>query len=402
MSKQSVADIDVSGKKILMRVDFNVPMQDGKITDDRRIRMAVETIESITKRGGSVILMSHMGRPKGEGFEAGLSLKPAAEHLGVLLGQDVHFAADCIGQPALEAVKNLEAGGVLVLENLRFHKAEKAGDQDFAQALAGLGDIYCNNAFGTCHRQDASMYAVPVAMAGKPRVMGFLVAKELAYLGDAIESPKRPFVAILGGAKVSDKLGVIKSLLRKVDMVLIGGAMAYTLMLARDKTVGNSLVEPDLVDAAKEILAQAETSQAKMLVPLDNYASTVFGNHGDIEVQAGDIKEGWEGLDIGPQTIELYTQAIAKAKTIIWNGPMGAFEIQPFDKGTKAIALAIAKATKNGANTIIGGGDSAAAIEQFGLADEVSHVSTGGGASLKMLEGVKFAAVDILDDQPAG
>ena len=399
MSKQTIADVDVSGKKVLMRVDFNVPMQDGKITDDRRVKSAIETINSITERGGSVILMSHMGRPKGEGIEEAYSLKTAAEHLGTLLNKTVGFADDCAGQSATDAAAALQAGDVLVLENLRFNKGEKAGDADFAAKLASLADIYCNNAFGTCHRKDASMYAVPLAMEGKPRVIGFLVEKEIAFLSSAIDSPTRPLVAILGGAKVSDKLGVIKALLQKVDIVLIGGAMAYTLMLARDKTVGNSLVERDLVDAAKEILEEAKNSKAKLLVPLDNYASTVFGNHGDIEVQAGNIKDGWEGLDIGPQTIELYTKVIADAKTVIWNGPMGAFEIEPFDAGTKAVALAITKATENGATTIIGGGDSAAAIEQFGLSDKVSHVSTGGGASLKMLEGIRFAAVDILDDK---
>lgn len=399
MSKKSISDIDVSGKKVLMRVDFNVPMQDGKITDDRRVRSAIETITSITERGGSVILMSHMGRPNGQGFEAAYSLKPAAEHLGTLINKVIAFADDCVGQSAVDAAATLQAGDVLVLENLRFNAGEKAGDANFAAKLASLADIYCNNAFGTCHRKDASMYAVPLAMEGKPRVLGFLVEKEISFLNGAINSPKRPFVAILGGAKVSDKLGVIKALLEKVDTILIGGAMAYTLLLAEGKTAGNSLVEPKLVKAAKEIIAEAGRSKADLLIPIDHISAQTFAPNAHSEVQNEQVKEGWMGLDIGPKTINLYNQRISEAKTIIWNGPMGAFEMQPFDVGTKEIAIAITEATTKGAISIIGGGDSAAAIEQFNLADQVSHVSTGGGASLKMLEGEKFAAVDILDDK---
>ncbi len=403
MPKKTIADIDVAAKRVFMRVDFNVPLQDGKITDDRRIRMALDTIRSVTDRGGRLILASHLGRPKGDGPEPPLSLKPAADRLAELLGKPVAFAKDCIGDDAKRAAESLKNGDTLVLENLRFHKAEKKGDPAFAQQLADLADVYCNNAFGTCHREDASMVAVPRAIAAKggAKVAGFLVQKEIQYLADAISHPKRPFVAILGGAKVSDKISAITNLLDKVDAILIGGAMAYTFMLAKGQAVGKSLVEPDRVPDAKAILdAAAAKSKADLLLPEDHVCAAEFKANAPTQPATDAIPEGTMGLDIGPKTIALYTERLLAAKTVVWNGPMGAFEIPPFDSGTRGVAQAIAKATQqNAAVSIIGGGDSAAAIEQFGLADKVSHVSTGGGASLEMLEGKKFASVELLDNQ---
>ena len=391
MPKKTIADVPLSGKKVLVRVDFNVPLDnEQQITDDRRIRMALPTIEKILAGGGRAILMSHLGRPKGEGIEPSLSLRPTAERLGQLLGQSVAFATDTAGDDAREKV----AGGsdVVVLENLRFQAGEKKGDAAFADGLAGLADIYCNDAFGTCHRTDASMVAVPAAMDGKPRVVGFLVAREIEYLDDVIARPQHPFIAILGGAKVSDKIGVIKNLLGICDHVVIGGAMAYTFALAQGGQVGDSLVEPDKVDLARELLKRGGE---KLVLPFDTHCGDAFAPDCNKRVvPAGEIPEGFMGLDIGPQTASHYAGLVARAKTIVWNGPMGVFEMPPFDAGTRAVAESIATSD---AVSIIGGGDSAAAIEQFGFADQVSHVSTGGGASLAMLEGKNFAAVESLD-----
>jgi phosphoglycerate kinase len=398
MPKMTIADADVAGKRVLMRADFNVPLQNGKISDDRRIRMALPSITSVLDGGGSLVLMSHLGRPKGDGPELSFSLKPAAARLGELLKMDVQFATDTIGEQARAKALTLEPGQVLVLENLRFTKAEKKGDADFAQTLAGFGDLYCNDAFGTCHREHASMVAVPKAMkaAGKTAVCGFLIEKEIKYLADAIASPQRPFVAILGGAKVSDKITVIEKLLDVCDKVLIGGAMAYTFFLAQGKQVGKSLVEPDRVDMAKRLL---ELGGDKLVLPVDTHCGDDFSGDCNKQIVAGDIAEGFEGLDIGPKSIELFCNAVRDAKTVVWNGPMGVFEMSPFDAGTKAVAQAIADASANGAISIIGGGDSAAAVDQLGFADKVSHVSTGGGASLEMLEGKKFASVELLDEK---
>ncbi len=395
MPKMTIADANVVGKRVLMRVDFNVPLKDGQITDDRRIRMALPSINSVLDGGGSLVLMSHLGRPKGEGPEPEFSLKPAAERLGELLRIDVKFATDTIGEDARAKAMTLEPGQVLVLENLRFAKAEKKGDPDFAQTLAGFGDIYCNDAFGTCHREHASMVAVPQAMkaAGKPAVCGFLVEKEIKYLTDAIANPKRPFVAILGGAKVSDKITVIDNLLNICDKVLIGGAMAYTFFLAQGKKVGGSLVEQDRVADAKRML---EAGGDKLMLPVDTHCGDAFKGDCNKKIVDGDIPDGYEGLDIGPKSIELFCDAVKDAGTVVWNGPMGVFEMPPFDAGTKAVAQAIADSN---ATSIIGGGDSAAAIQQLGFADKVSHVSTGGGASLEMLEGKKFASVELLDEK---
>jgi len=395
MGKKTIQDVDVAGKTVLMRVDFNVPLDDRQnITDDRRIRMAMPSIESVIQRGGRLILMSHLGRPKGDAGDVKFSLKPAAVRLGELLGQDVAFATDTIGDDARAKAAALTDGGVLVLENLRFNPGEKKGDAEFAAALAAMADVYCNDAFGTCHRKDASMFAVPQAMAGKPKVVGFLVAKEIQYLTNVIADPERPFVAILGGAKVSDKILVIKNLLGICDKVLIGGAMAYTFSLAQGDQVGGSLVEPDKVELAKELLAAGGD---KLVLPQDAHCGDAFSSDCNKQVVESDkIPDGFLGLDIGPKTAAAYAQIVKAAKTVVWNGPMGVFEMPPFDEGTKAVAQAIAD---GGGTSIIGGGDSAAAIQQLGFEDHVSHVSTGGGASLAMLEGQKFEAVELLDDE---
>jgi len=400
MPKKSVAALDPAGQTVLVRVDFNVPQDDsGAITDDRRIRMALPTIRSIIDRGGKAILMSHLGRPAGKGFEQAFSLAPVAKRLGELLKLSVALASDTGGADSHAKVRALPAGGVLVLENVRFHKGEKKGDdQAYVDGLAGLADAFVNDAFGTCHRTEASMYAVPVAMKarGKPAVVGFLVEKEIQYLSDAIAQPKRPFVAILGGKKVSDKIAVIKNLLAICDRVLIGGAMAYTFSLAQGGKIGKSLVEPDKLELARELLA---TAGGKLVLPVDTHCADGFSAAAAKQiVAAGEIPDGFEGLDIGPQTAQQYAAIIRSAGTVVWNGPMGVFEMPPFDAGTKAVADAVADATAKGAITIIGGGDSAAAVEQLGYADRVSHVSTGGGASLEMLEGKVFETVAVLDE----
>jgi len=391
MAKKSIADVDVRGKTVLMRVDFNVPQDDsGAITDDRRIRMALPSIESVLQRGGKLILMSHLGQPKT--VEPAFTLKPAAECLSQLLNKPVAFASDTVGPDAKSKSAALVDGGVLLLENLRFNPGEKKGDPEFAAQLAAMADIYCNDAFGTYHRTDASMVAVPKAMGTKPKVTGFLVAKEIQYLSDTLSSPKRPFVAIVGGKKVSDKINVINNLLNICDSVLIGGAMAYTFSLAEGGKVGNSFVEKDKVELAKELIAKAGK---KLVLPMDTHCGDAFkGDCNKMIVKGGEVPDGWEGFDIGPETAKQYAEIVRNAMTIIWNGPMGVFEMPPFDAGTRAVAEAVAQSK---GTSIIGGGDSAAAIEQFGLADQVTHVSTGGGASLAMLEGQKFEAVELLD-----
>ncbi|MEM8737968.1 MAG: phosphoglycerate kinase [Planctomycetota bacterium] len=397
MAKKTIADLDLTGKKVLMRCDFNVPLDDsGGVTDDRRIRMALPTIQHVLDAGGSVIVMSHLGRPSGEP-DPKYSLKPAADKLGELLGQPVKLADDTAGESAKSLCGAIGAGEVVCLENVRFNAGEKKGDDDdYNTALASFGDVYCNNAFGTCHRTQASMYAVPKTMkeAGKPAVVGFLVEKEIKYLRDTLENPQRPFVAILGGAKVSDKINVIDNLLGVCDQVLIGGAMAYTFSLAEGGKVGGSLVEPDKVDLAKMLILKGGD---KLVLPVDTHAGDDFsGDCNKQVVKAGEIPDGYEGLDIGPETAAIYADIVKNAQTVIWNGPMGVFEMPPFDAGTKAVAQAIADSDST---SIIGGGDSAAAVEQLGFADDVSHVSTGGGASLEMLEGKSFASVELLDDR---
>jgi phosphoglycerate kinase len=383
MPKKTVADIDPRGKTFLVRVDFNVPQDEaGAITDDRRIRMALPTIRSILDRGGRAVLMSHLGRPAGKGTEPAFSLAPVAARLGELLGKPVALAADTGGPDSHAKVAALPAGGVLLLENVRFNKGEKKGDDAaYVSGLASLADAYVNDAFGTCHRTEASMHAVPVAMKkeGKPAVVGFLVEKEIRYLADAIAAPRRPFVAILGGKKVSDKIDVITNLLAVCDHVLIGGAMAYTFSLAQGGRTGKSLVETDKLDLARELLSRAG---AKLVLPVDTHCADDFSAAAAKRVvKAGEIPDGFEGLDIGPETAARYASIIRGAGTVVWNGPMGVFEMPPFDAGTKAVADAVADATAKGAVTIIGGGDSA-----------------GGGASLEMLEGKAFESVAVLDE----
>lgn len=393
MAKLTIDNIEVSGKRVLMRVDFNVPFDDEqKISDDRRIAMALPSIKSVVDRGGRLILMSHLGRPKGQVVDA-MSLRPVAARLGELLGQEVHFASDTVGESAVATVDQLVDGGVCVLENLRFDPREKAGDEEFSHLLSSMADVYCNNAFGTCHRAHASMVGVPKAMGDQPKVVGNLVEKEIKYLGGVIADPERPFVAILGGAKVSDKIKVIANLIDICDRVIIGGAMAYTFSLAQGGAVGKSLVEPDKVDLAKELLMKAGD---KIMLPTDTHCGDAFsGDCNKQVVKSGEIADDFQGLDIGPETAAAFADVIRNAKTVVWNGPMGVFEMSPFDEGTKAVAQAIADST---ATSIIGGGDSAAAISQLGFEDQVTHVSTGGGASLELLEGRTFEAVEILDD----
>jgi phosphoglycerate kinase len=394
MAKMTIGDVDLEGKKVLMRVDFNVPLDDNcKITDDRRIRMALPTVQTVIDKGGSLILMSHLGRPKEGEDNTKYSLAPVAERLTELLGRPVDFATDTVGEDALAKTATLKPGDVLVLENLRFSEKEKKGDPEFAAVLAGMADVYCNDAFGTCHREHASMLAVPQAMGDKPKVVGFLVEKEIKYLADAIANPDRPFVAILGGKKVSDKIQVIKNLLDICDKILIGGAMAYTFSLAQGGKTGDSLVEKDSLDLAKELIALGGN---KLVLPVDTHCGDAFDKKCNKQVvAAGEIPDGWQGLDIGPQTAEMYANIVRESKTVVWNGPMGVFEMTPFDAGTKVIAQAIAETNMI---SIIGGGDSAAAMMKLGYEDKVSHVSTGGGASLEMLEGKEFTSVGIIDE----
>jgi phosphoglycerate kinase len=414
MAKKTVADIDVQGKKVLMRCDFNVPLdEDCNITSDDRIVKALPTIKKILAGGGALILMSHLGRPKGQRDE-NMSLAPVAKRLSELLSQEVVFAEDCIGPETKAKAEALTNGQCMLLENLRFHKEETIKDKaakedeqlrqakdDFAQQLADLADIYVDDAFGTAHRDNASMYTVPSLMEGKPRVIGFLIEKELRFLGETLTNPDRPFVAILGGAKVSDKIGVIENLLEKVDRILIGGAMAYTFFKAQGSTVGKSLCEDDFLDKAMGLLKQAKDLDREIVLPIDTVIASEFKAGAQSKVVTGDIEADWQGVDIGPETQKLFDEKLTGAKTVVWNGPMGVFELPPFDEGTKAVALAVAEATEKGAHSIIGGGDSASAVKNLGLEDRVSHISTGGGASLEFLEGKKFKCLEILDEKNA-
>lgn len=400
MPKKTIEQVDVAGKRVLIRVDFNVPLDAGAIRDDRRIRSALPTINNVLDRGGSVVLMSHLGRPKGEGFEAGLSLKPIADRLSAMLNRGVEFpSTDCVDSAAAGAVEKLPAGGVLLLENLRFHKAEKTGEADFAQKLAQYGDLYCNDAFGTCHRSDASMVAVGQAMDGKPRVAGLLVTRELRYLSQALKDPARPFTAVLGGAKVSDKIKAVEHFLTHADHVLVGGAMAYTFLQAMGRNVGASRVERGQLSQAKRFLEIAALKKCDLHLPIDHVCSTQFAEgSGEITVRKGGIPAGSMGLDIGPETQAKYAHVIASSKMVVWAGPMGVFEWKPFSVGTQEIVYALVEATESGAVTIVAGGDTAAAAEAFGAADRVSHVSTGGGASLAMLSGSRVPAIELLDE----
>ena len=394
MAKKTVEDIQVNGKRVLVRCDFNVPLdQNLNITDDNRIVGAMPTIKYLIEHGAKLILCSHLGRPKGE-YEEKYSLKPVAKELSKRLGKDVKLSPEVVGEKTKELVNAMKDGDVVLLENLRFRNEEKKNDPEFAKELASLADIYVNDAFGTAHRAHASTEGVTHYL---PAVAGFLIGKELDIMGKALEDPKRPFVAVLGGAKVSDKIGVINNLLDKVDVLLIGGGMSYTFQKALGGEIGNSLLEEDKVDLAKELIEKAKVKGVKLLLPVDNEAGNSFSNDAlRITVHSKSIPEGFEGMDIGPETQKLFADEILKAGTVVWNGPMGVFEFENFAVGTRKIAEAMAQC--NGI-TIIGGGDSAAAIKQMGFADKVTHVSTGGGASLEFLEGKVLPGVAALNDK---
>ena len=394
MNKMTVADVDLKGKRVIARVDFNVPLdENGNITDDKRIRAALPTIRHIIDQGASLILVSHLGRPK-EGPDPKYSMKPAAKRLSELLGKEVKLAADVIGPDAKAKAAALKPGEILMLENVRFHKEETKNDPAFAKELASMADIYVNDAFGTAHRAHASTAGIADYL---PAVSGFLIKKELDIMGKALENPERPFVAILGGAKVSDKIGVIESLLDKVDTLIIGGSMAYTFFAAKGYSVGASKYEADKVDLAASLLAKAEEKGVKLLLPVDNVVGKEFDPNTETKIVESDsIPDGWMGLDIGPKSIELFTEAVKDAKTVVWNGPVGVFEFEKFAVGTRKIAEAL---TSTSAVTIVGGGDSAAAVEQSGFADKITHISTGGGASLEFLEGKELPGVAAINNK---
>ena len=391
LNKKSVKDIDVSGKRVLVRCDFNVPLQDGKITSDKRIVASLPTIKYLIDHHAKVILCSHLGRPKGE-FKPEFSLAPVAARLSELLGQDVKMAKDVIGDSAKELAAGLKDGEVMLLENVRFHAEETKNDPAFSKALASLADIYVNDAFGSAHRAHSSTTGVADYL---PAVCGFLIQKEIEFMGGALEQPKRPLVAILGGAKVSDKIAVINNLLEKADTIIIGGGMAYTFMKAQGYEIGKSLLEADRLDYAKDMIKKAEEKGVKFLLPVDNYCAAEFSADAEPVLVEGSIPAELMGMDIGPKTVEVFSAAVKGAGTIVWNGPMGVFEFDAFANGTKAMAKALAE---SGAVTIVGGGDSAAAVEKLGFADKITHISTGGGASLEFLEGKELPGVACLLD----
>ena len=392
-NKKSITDIDVKGKRVLARCDFNVPMQDGVITDIKRITGAMPTIKYLSEHGAKVILCSHMGRPKGE-FNMKYTLAPVAAKISELLGKPVVMANDVIGEDAKAKAAALKDGDVMLLENVRFHKEEEKNDPEFAKELASMADIFVNDAFGTAHRAHASTEGVSHYL---PSVCGFLIEKELEIMGGALDHPQHPFVAILGGAKVSDKIGVINNLIDKVDTLIIGGGMAYTFLAAKGFSIGSSLCEADKLDLANELVAKAKEKGVDMLLPVDNRLGDRYDPACEFMlVHSDEIPDGWMGLDIGPATEELYAGAIKGAKTVVWNGPMGVSEWDKFASGTRAVAQAVAD---SGAVSIIGGGDSAAAIEKLGFADKVTHISTGGGASLEFLEGLVLPGIACLEDK---
>ena len=417
MNKKTLRDVELKGKRVIMRVDFNVPVKEGVIKDDTRIQGALASIKYVIEQGGKLILMSHMGRPDEKGITGDTTMKIVADYLGKLLGKEIVFVADCAAADA--EVAAMKDGDIVMLENTRYHKEEQAkckqkdgeSDEDFkarkaalkdqqkelAKKLASYGDIFCNDAFGTAHRAHAST-AVITKYIGTS-VSGFLLEKEIEYLGNAVENPVRPFVAILGGAKVSDKLAVVKNLLNKVDTLIIGGGMAYTFLKAMGHQIGNSLCEDDQLEYAKEMLASAKEKGVNFLLPVDTVAADKFDAEANTQIVGQDIPEGWMGLDIGPQTVELYSNAIKSAKTVVWNGPMGVFEMEKFNKGTFGVCGAVAEVKANGGISIIGGGDSVAAVNKSGRAPKMSHISTGGGASLEYLEGKELPGVVSLNDK---
>ncbi|HGF7798099.1 TPA: phosphoglycerate kinase [Enterococcus faecium] len=396
MAKKTVKDIDLKDKKVLVRVDFNVPLKDGVITDDTRIKAALPTINYVLEQGGKAILFSHLGRVKTEEDKEGKSLAPVAKRLGELLGKEVTFVPETRGEQLEEAIRNMKDGDVVVFENTRFEdvdgKKESKNDTELGNYWASLGDVFVNDAFGTAHRAHASN--VGIASTGIPTVAGFLMEKEIKFIGEAVEEPKRPMIAILGGAKVSDKIGVIENLIPKADKILIGGGMTYTFYEAKGIKIGNSLVEADKVELAKELIEKAGD---KLVLPIDNVCAPEFSNDVETQVIEGDIPDGLMALDIGPASVKLFADTLQGAKTVVWNGPMGVFEMSNFAKGTIGVCEAIANL--EGATTIIGGGDSAAAAEQLGFADKFTHISTGGGASLELLEGKELPGLAAINDK---
>lgn len=396
LNKKSVTDIAVEGKKVLVRCDFNVPMKDGKITDDRRIREALKTVNYLVDNKAMVILMSHLGRPSGEGFEEKYTLAPVAKRIEELTGKKVVMASDgeVVGENAKKAVAEMKAQDIVLLDNVRFVKGETKNNTEFAKELASLGDIFVNDAFGTAHRAHSSTAGIAEFL---PSAMGFLIEKEVSFMGKALEAPERPFAAILGGAKVSDKIAVIENLMDKVDALAIGGAMAYTFLKAQGYKVGTSLVEDDKIELAKSLIEKAASKNVKLLLPIDHQIAAEFKEDAVSKITEGaDIEDGFMGMDIGPKSVELYSETLKNAKTIIWNGPMGVFEMAKFAEGTKQVAKTLSEAD---AITIIGGGDSAAAVEQLGYGDKMTHISTGGGASLEFLEGKVLPGIDVLDNK---
>ena len=395
MNKKTVKDIDLKGKKVFVRCDFNVPMDESRvITDNRRIVAALPTIKYLLENDCKIILASHLGRPKGE-FKPEFSLEPVAKEISRLLGKEVILAKDVIGEDAKSKAANLKVGEIMLLENVRFHKEETDNDAEFAKELASMAEIYVNDAFGAAHRAHASTAGVAAYL---PAVSGFLIEKELNFLGNALENPQRPFVAILGGAKVSDKIGVIDSLIEKVDTLMIGGGMAYTFFKAQGYSVGNSLCEPDKVDLALEAMKKAKEKGVKLILPIDTKIGKEFKPDTESKTVAWtEIPDGWEGFDIGEKTIEMFKEELKGAKTVIWNGPVGLFEFEQFAVGTNTVAKVLSEL--EGATTIIGGGDSAAAVEKAGLASKMTHISTGGGASLEFLEGKKLPGIECLLDK---
>ena len=395
MAKKTIEDIQVAGKKVLVRVDFNVPLtEDGKVADDKRIVAALPTIQYLLDHGAGIILMSHLGRPKGQ-VNPKYSLAPVGEKLAELLPDtQIWFAEDTIGESAKAAIADMKDGEIVLLENTRFHKEEEKNDPEFAKALASLADIFVSDAFGTVHRAHASTAGVADYI---PAVAGYLIGKELGIMGEALDNPVRPFVAILGGAKVADKIGVIKNLLTKCDSLIIGGGMAYTFFKAKGYEIGNSLLDADSIDLAKDLMKEAEERGVKLLLPIDTVVAKEFAADAEhMTVDSDKIPAGWQGLDIGEKTIALFRETIIKAKTVVWNGPMGVFEFPAFAVGTKAIAQACADCE---GTTIVGGGDSASAVKKLGYASKITHISTGGGASLEFLEGKVLPGVAVLNDK---
>ena len=397
MNKQTIRDADVAGKRVFVRVDFNVPLQDGQVTDDSRIRAAIPTIKALVDQGAQVILASHLGRPKGK-VQDGLRLRPVGERLTQLIRRNVPVTGDALGLGTEDAVKRMRPGEVLLLENLRFHAEEEANDPEFAKALASYADVYVNDAFGTAHRAHASTVGIAQLL---PAYAGLLMERELEMLSKVLESPERPFAAILGGAKVSDKIGVIDNLLKKVDVLVLGGGMANTFLLAQGRSVGKSLAEHDRVEDAKRVLAAAEKRKVRVVLPVDVIVAKEVTRGTEYKtLPAEKIPASWHIVDVGAKSLELMQEALADARTIFWNGPLGVFEIPSFAHGTKAIARFVAERADNGATVVVGGGDSVAALTQQGLADRMTHISTGGGASLEFLEGRALPGVQVLLDKP--